>query len=158
LGNGDGTFEVGLSFAVGDSSRISLGDLDGDGILDLANAGATGVSIVLGNTREGINPLLDFSLKTKAGALQAMAPLDRKLEKLNAQRGVVGSYQSRLGVSLNILDVGRENFKFAESRIRDADIAGESAMLVKNKILQQAAAAVLSQANQGPTLALALLS
>ena len=50
-----------------------------------------------------------------------------------------------------------ENLQASESRIRDLDIAKESANMVKNQILQQASATVLSQANQIPQLALSLL-
>jgi flagellin len=50
-----------------------------------------------------------------------------------------------------------ENLSAAESRIRDVDVAEESAALVRNQVLQQASAAMLSQANQAPNIALSLL-
>ena len=59
--------------------------------------------------------------------------------------------------AINNLQIARENFNAAESRIRDVDVASEAAELTRTNILQQAAAAMLSQANQQPSLALSLL-
>ena len=50
-----------------------------------------------------------------------------------------------------------ENLSAAESRIRDVDIAAETADMTRNNIMQQAATSVLAQANQQPQIALALL-
>ena len=58
---------------------------------------------------------------------------------------------------ISSLQVTSENLSAAESRIRDVDVAAESAMLTKNTILQQAAISVLAQANMQPQAALALL-
>jgi len=60
-------------------------------------------------------------------------------------------------VAAATLGVIGENSLAAESRIRDADVAEDSATLVRLGIVQQAASAVLAQANQQPSLALALL-
>lgn len=84
--------------------------------------------------------------------------LDRTLQNLAKQRGTIGASQSRVNIALNNLQTARENFSAAESRIRDADVAQESANLIRTQILQQAAASVLGQANQLPSLALRLLS
>ncbi|MFT5735019.1 MAG: flagellin, partial [Planctomycetota bacterium] len=65
--------------------------------------------------------------------------------------------QNRLGSTLRSLANVRENTSAAESRIRDVDIAMETADLTRNSILQQAATSILSQANQQPQLALSLL-
>jgi len=55
------------------------------------------------------------------------------------------------------LGVTEENFSQANSRIRDVDVAAETAKLTKNQILNQAGVSVLSQANQAPNFALKLL-
>jgi flagellin len=55
------------------------------------------------------------------------------------------------------LSTGIENLSSSESRIRNVDVAMESATLSRNQILQQAASAMLAQANQSPQLALQLL-
>jgi flagellin len=64
---------------------------------------------------------------------------------------------NRLSSASQNLSIAIENFSASESRIRNVDVAKESANMTKNQILQQAAATVLSQANQAPQLALKLL-
>lgn len=76
---------------------------------------------------------------------------------VGASRGVLGGVESRLSTAIINLGVARENQLAAESRIRDVDIAEESAVLTRLNILQQAGTAVLAQGNQLPALALQLL-
>lgn len=64
---------------------------------------------------------------------------------------------SRLGVAGSNLAIGREQYLAAKSRIEDIDVAEESARYISKKILQQAAASVLAQANIQPQIALKLL-
>jgi flagellin-like hook-associated protein FlgL len=160
LGKGDGTFNAKTSFGVGSLPlSVTVGDLDRDGVLDIvtANEGDNTASVLLAQTKDGVSPLLPFDLATMAGARQAMSIFDDKLNQLAAQRGQIGAFQSRLDVAVNTLSVSRENYLAAKSQITDADVAQESAQLLKNQILQQAGAAVLAQANQAPALALMLL-
>ena len=160
LGNGDGKFSSNGSYSTGSSTEsVTLGDINGDGVLDIvtANLVSDNASVLLGDTREGIGPLLGFSLATRADALQAMGPLDRKLAQLSAQRGVIGAFQSRLASAHNTLQSAGDAYAAAESRIRDVDVASETTNLVRLQISQQAATAVLAQANQQPRLAIALL-
>jgi len=165
LGNGNGSFGTSTSYASDSaaSNGVAVGDVNQDGVLDIITAGATDASsgsatIFFGDTRDGVSPILPFSLKTKADALQAMGMLDRTLSNLSSQRGVVGAFQSRLGIALNNLASARDNFTAAESRIKDVDVASASADLIRLQILQKAASAVLAQANQSPQLALQLLN
>jgi flagellin len=72
-------------------------------------------------------------------------------------RASIGATESRLRVISNVMSATRENLAAADSRIRDIDVAAESAELTRLTILQQAGAAVLAQANQAPGLALQLL-
>lgn len=157
-GRGDGTFiETGTYVSAGSTFfASSLADLNGDGVLDLTTAGAF-AAVFLSNTKAGTSAILPFDLRTRAGALQSMSMLDRKLEQLNEQRVTIGAFQSRLGVANNTLAVSTENIKSAESRIKDADVAEEASRLVRLGVLQQASAAILAQANVQPELALALL-
>ena len=167
LGQGNGTFGNRTTIATGtENSALALGDLSGDGVLDLVTAGSgPGVyfnqgqaSVLLGTTQDGLGAMLQFSLKTKADALQAMGMLDRTLTNLAKQRGSIGASQTRVSVAISNLQTTRENFAAAEARIKDADMAQESAELTRTQILQQAAASVLTQANLTPQLALRLLS
>ena len=115
------------------------------------------VSALLAQTRDGISPILPFSLRTKVDALQAIGPLKKNLERLGIQRGVLGSFESRLSSASATMEAAVENFSAAESRIGDADVAQESANLARQQIAQQLGTAILSQANQAPAIALNLL-
>lgn len=64
---------------------------------------------------------------------------------------------SRLSVANNVLAASGENLAAASARIKDADIASESAVAIRSGILQQSAASVLAQANQALEIALSLL-
>lgn len=107
---------------------------------------------------------LNFSLNaaSTAGAQDAsrnaLDAVRDAIGSLAANRGTLGSIESRLRTTISNLQVARENFAAAESQIRDIDVASETAELTRLNILQQAGAAVLGQANQQPALALALLS
>ncbi len=163
LGTGGGKFGTATVSSTGGSKNfsIALGDLNGDGVLDIASAGETTAGramVLMANTKEGLGSLLEFSLKNRQSSLQAMKMLDNSIQNLSRQRGAIGASQSRINIALNNLQSARENFSAAESRIRDADIAQESASLIKAQILQQAASSVLAQANQSPALALKLLT
>jgi len=94
---------------------------------------------------------------TAANAQSALGILTEAIERVVQTRGTLGAFQSRLYTAIANLRVAKENFAAAEGRIRDADIAAETAALTRAQILQQAGTAVLAQANQQPQLALALL-
>ena len=72
-------------------------------------------------------------------------------------RSNLGAFQNRIELTINNLQVSRENLAASESRIRDADIASETASLTRSQILVQAGTAVLTQANISPQSALNLL-
>jgi flagellin len=153
-GNGKGGFLDSSSIGAGFRSNFTSGDINGDGVLDLLSNGFTPL---LGVTRDGVNPILPFSLTTQADARQAIMPLTRKLDELNKQRGVVGGFQARLASAAVSASSLSDGFRSAESRIRDVDVATESARLIGGQIRQQAATAVLAQANIQPRIALQLL-
>lgn len=88
-----------------------------------------------------------ISLSTPDNANAAIGTLDTALQTINKQRADLGAYQNRLEFATQGLDIGAENLQAAESRIRDADMAEESAEFVKNQILMQSSQAMLAQAN-----------
>lgn len=101
---------------------------------------------------------IQFSgVETASQALTCMNILSARQSEIQNLLGSYGAVESRLRSASLVLAVGRENALSAESRIRDVDVADESSQLVKNKILQQSASAVLAQANQQPALAISLL-
>jgi flagellin len=97
------------------------------------------------------------SLSTATNAQNAIGAFDKAIQQLSSARSKVGAVQNRLQVTVSNLAVGQENLSAANSRIRDVDVASETANMTKNQILSQAGVAVLSQANQLPQSALSLL-
>jgi flagellin len=92
-----------------------------------------------------------------ADAVASITAVDSSITGLNTQRGNLGAFVNRLESAANNLAIAVENYSAAESRIRNVDVAAESSNLTRNQILQQAAAAMLSQANATPQIALSLL-
>lgn len=97
------------------------------------------------------------SVSTKEAAQNSLTNVDSALVSVNAMRANFGALQNRLQSTVNNLNVAHENYSAANSRIRDTDIAAESAELTRNTIMKQAGVSVLSQANQAQQLALKLL-
>ena len=97
------------------------------------------------------------SVGTKAQAQNSLDVVDNAMVSVNAMRANFGAMQNRLQSTVNNLLIAHENLSAANSRIRDADIAAESAELTRNTILKQAGISVLGQANQAQNMALKLL-
>lgn len=97
-------------------------------------------------------------VSTKEGAQNSLKKLDDALVQINGTRANFGALQNRLQSTQNNLEVSDENLSAANSRIRDVDVASETADMTKNNILLQAGISVLSQANQSPNTALKLLN
>lgn len=97
------------------------------------------------------------SVNSKLGAQNALKALDDALVRVNGSRANLGALQNRLQSVIQNLGVTEENFSEANSRIRDVDVAAETADMTKNNILNQAGISVLAQANQAPNFALQLL-
>jgi flagellin len=92
------------------------------------------------------------------GAARAfITTVDNALTTMFTRRSTIGSYQARLDSVTNNLQVRVENLSASESRIRDVDVAIETANLTRSQVLQQSAASILAQANQMPTIALSLI-
>ena len=96
-------------------------------------------------------------LEAQSAARLALQAINNALASVGRNRGNLGALESRLSASISNLQGARENFKAAESQIRDLDVAQEASELTRLNILQQAGAAVLAQANQQPAIALQLL-
>jgi flagellin len=137
-----------------------LGDINGDGVLDLISTfggSSTEVRINLQNTTQvSTQSLLD--LKTQEQARSALTYLKSELRRITSELGAIGSHQSRIGVATKVLQVARDNYISAESRIMDIDMAEELANSVRLRILQQVGATILAQGNLQPQIALKLIS
>ncbi len=87
----------------------------------------------------------------------AIAQVDSAINSVSELRGRFGSVQNRLQSTIANIGVAAESLSAAESRIRDVDVAFETAQLTRNNLLQQASISILSQATAPPQTALQLL-
>lgn len=92
-----------------------------------------------------------------ANATAALTSIDSAITSVSNIRGTLGAIQNRLQSTINNLQVSVENLSAAESRIRDVDVASETAAMTRAQILTQAGTSILAQANQTPQSALSLL-
>ncbi|MFL5784379.1 MAG: flagellin [Bacteriovoracaceae bacterium] len=102
--------------------------------------------------------LLQENIASKEGAQLSLSKLDDALVRINGTRANLGALQNRLQSASTTIAISDENFSAANSRIRDVDVAAETADMAKNNILAQAGVSVLAQANQAPNFALKLLA
>ncbi|MGE6109975.1 flagellin [Aeromonas sobria] len=99
----------------------------------------------------------NINVLNESNASRAIRTLDAGMRQLGVQRSQIGAQANSLEARGRNLSVNNESLSAARSRIRDADMAIESARLVRTQILQQASTTILSQANGRPNLALSLL-
>ena len=97
------------------------------------------------------------NLNTSSGAQSALTTLDRAINAVTDMRAAMGAYQNRLTASISNLENTSMNLSASRSRILDTDYAKETTNLAKAQIIQQAATAMLAQANQSAQSVLALL-
>ena len=98
-----------------------------------------------------------LNVSDQTSAQKALDTLDSAIISISKERSNLGATQNRLQSTLNNLQVAVENTSASESRIRDVDVASETAIMTRNNILTQAGTSILSQANQAPQQALSLL-
>jgi flagellin len=129
------TFQVGVGTVAGvDTIQLSLTDTLSSTLgLAMMSIGASGMPSVAINT------------------------VDTAINTISRIRGQFGGVQNRLTTTISNLRIQTENLSAAESRIRDVDVAEETAELTRQSILQQAAISILAQANVQPQIALSLL-
>ena len=101
--------------------------------------------------------LVNQGVLTQAGADAAITNINDAIEQVSAERSKLGAIQNRLEHTIANLGTSAENLQAAEARIRDLDMAEEIMAFTKNNILQQAATAMLAQANMAPQSVLQLL-
>jgi len=131
-----GTIDIQVGSESGETITLTLEDVTAGG---LALSGGT------------------FDLTTVSNASAALDVIDTAVDSVSSFRGALGASQNRLQSTFRSIQSQSENLSAAESRIRDVDVAAETADLTRNSILQQAALSVLGQANVQPQLALSLL-
>ena len=124
----------------------------------------TGTALAtIGTTTGGLANTLSTNVVTAAtaatvGDFQAIVTsASNFINSLSTQRGVLGATQNQMEYSINNITELSANLSSARSRVIDTDYATETAKLTKGQILQQAATAMLAQANQMPNVILSLL-
>ena len=121
----------------------------------VTDSGGNGLNgLIAGQSTDSVATL---KVSDKASAKAAIDTIDGALEQVNTRRAAIGAQVNRLTSVVSNLSAVAENVAASNSRIMDADFASETANLTRTQILQQAATAVLAQANQAPQLALSLL-
>lgn len=145
----------------GQSSTATLQiGANGDPTTNALTVGAvllTATATALGLNLASVSVNAGGAYESGANCRTFIGTIDTALQSLFSRRSLIGAYQNRLQSTIQSLSVQRENLVASESRIRDLDVADETATLTKYQILQQAAMSVLVQANQAPQLALNLL-
>lgn len=159
-------FSTGVVFSTS-TGYSAAANLVRTGSIKLRSASAvtiagSGVSAALGFSSTSIatdntNAVSSITVSTQANATDALAVIDAALTQLVNIRAGLGAVQNRLETSASRLGITTENLSAAQSQIRDADIASETAELTKAQILQQAGIAILAQANVSAQAALSLL-
>ncbi len=97
------------------------------------------------------------SVSDKISAQNSLTSIDQAIISVSGIRADFGALQNRLQSTVNNIQVSIENLASANSRVRDTDIAAETAELTKQNILMQAGTSVLSQANSSTNNALQLI-
>ena len=141
------------------SSELAVGDVlvtssSDNGLLAKGTA-ASGQSVV-----ESVYDvdLVSATASTAQTAFQNLATaVSEYITLISTQRGKLGAYQNQMEYSVNNVTELSANLTSARSRVIDTDYASETAKLTKGQILQQAATAMLAQANQMPNVILSLL-
>ena len=98
-----------------------------------------------------------IDVSTTSGATQALTAIDAAINTVSAAQAYSGAVNNRLDIVVSNLAESSQNMQASRSRILDTDYATETTNLAKQQIIQQAATAMLAQANQQPQMVLSLL-
>jgi len=138
-----------LSFQVGASAGQTI-------TVDLADFGARG-PVTSEITADIAAEKPSIAIATRAGAESVLSDLDLVMDRVNAKRAELGAVMNRLQYAMDNLSNASMNQAASRSQIEDADYAAASTELAKAQIMQQAATAVLAQANMSQQSVLQLL-
>jgi flagellin len=174
LHNGDLTVQVGSGRAVSvtgtfetpeDLARAVSAQV-GDVVANIdSNAGTLQISaretVTIGGTQGGTGGAVGFTpavnaptgnlagidIRTVGAARDAVLRIDAAIDQVSANRGSFGATDARLEAIVSQARQDSAILQTAHGRIVDADMAGESAALARNQVLQQAGIAMVAQAN-----------
>ena len=143
-----------ITFSSSSPSQFTI-SFGGETGVDTGKGFTTDANSVQKSASKGIGATADISNQTSAQA--AVSALSNAVTKLGQAQAVVGKGENQFSYAINLAQSQVSNLAAAESRIRDADLAAESANLTKAQILIQAGVAALAQANSAPQQVLTLL-
>jgi len=132
----DGVFVFQVGASASQTFSVSIGDMSSGG--DISNMSGTDVD-------------------TAANAAAAITALDADIVVVATQRATIGAGISRLAHAIENLTMISQETSASRSQVEDTDYASATTALAKGQIIQQAATAMLAQANQAPATVLALL-
>jgi flagellin len=115
------------------------------------------MSVSIGDMRSSALEVNSIDVTSSTNAKAAITTVQDAITTVSSERAKLGAVQNRLEHTIKNLDTSAENLQASESRIRDVDMAAEMMEFTKQNILQQAATAMLAQANQAPQSVLQLL-
>jgi len=165
---------TGLSHTVGTTSGASVTSVTRSSV-KLSSSNATGITVegltAAGLEAAGLKGVTSYTastatagagvstvdLTTATGSQTALSTLDKAINTITDARAAMGAYQNRLNASISNLETSSMNLQASRSRILDTDYAKETTNLAKSQIIQQAATAMLAQANQSAQSVLSLL-
>jgi len=150
-----------FGFAARNSTTTAAIQLSTQGSNGIVLGGTTGLTST-GQSAVGYNASVLMSsggvdLSTAQGSQAALTVLDKAINTVTDSRASMGAYQNRLTASVANLEITSMNLQASRSRILDTDYAKETTNLAKSQIIQQAATAMLAQANQSSQSVLSLL-
>lgn len=156
--NISGVAAVNSQASAGATPVISLRSGDDFRVGTVASAGLVSANAgTLKTASSATFTVQQLDISTAANAQDATQVIDAALKQIDTQRSALGAIENRLDSTISNLQNVSQNATAARSTIQDVDFASETAEMTKQQTLQQAATAVLAQANQLPSSVLKLL-
>jgi len=153
--------------AVGDTTtfaKLTLTSTTGDATVavtgtstGLTAAGGLTASLTMTASTVTGQTVSSVDISSIGGSQKALSILDAAIDTVTNSRANLGAYQNRFAAAISNLENASMNLQASRSRILDTDYAKETTNLAKSQIIQQAATAMLAQANQSSQSVLALL-
>jgi len=145
------TAKLKFTSATGEAAVVVTGTTNGLAATKLTASNTMTASTVTGQTVSSVD------LSTQSNSQKALSILDAAIDTVTNSRANLGAYQNRFEAAISNLENTSTNLQASRSRILDTDYAKETTNLAKSQIVQQAATAMLAQANQSSQSVLALL-
>jgi len=142
------------------TAMISLTSLTGSSSVTIAGPGSAALGTISGTLATDQltgQTVSSIDLSSQTGSQSALSILDKAIDTITNSRANLGAYQNRFEAAISNLQTTSTNLQASRSRILDTDYAKETTNLAKAQIVQQAATAMLAQANQSSQSVLALL-